>query len=321
MKKILALLLSLASMQATVAPMSRDNVTSNPINYSHLNDPDDHKEVCCTYSQERGNQLGEAGYEGTYSGMCCCMPSSTNYTCGYFSCFVWCGYGSCFCNSNALKLWFVCCYCCFIPCPAPCRDQEENVVQFHRLISDRKLNKQRRMKYIMTCIDRMHDINQDYLKHSGSRYEYYWPPPLHKCIDTHDEEVAQLLIKKGADVNKKSSKNHHWKFCEKDGETLKGWSGEYTPLHVAIFKGANNCTKLLIFAGADPDIACEDNKTPRWLANIFESSHIIDQAEHERSQSIQDMLITNMTKALCRIVDSYLTGREEEEGKETKSFS
>jgi len=308
MKKILALLLSLASMQTTLAPMSRDNVASNPIHDSHLNNPDDHKEVCCTYSEERVYYLWKGvRKKGTYSGMCCGMPSSTNYDCDTFLGIFRCGCGSCFCNSNAIELWFVCCWCCIIPCPALCRDHNEDIIQLDRLVSDRKLNKQRRMKYIVTCIDRMQDINQDYL-YSGSEHKYYWPPPLHNCIDKHDEEVAQLLIKKGADVNKKAFPAH-------------SLYAEYTPLHVAISSKAEGCIKLLIFAGADPDIECRDNKTPRWLAQAMGISSVNDAVDQKRLAIIQKALIVFMPKELHWVIDSYLTGKEKKESKETKSIN
>ena len=71
--------------------------------------------------------------------------------------------------------------------------------------------------------------------------------PLHEAANNGYVDVAKLLIKAGADINK--------------GDRI-GW----TPLHEAVRNGHENVANLLIEAGADINKGDGDGKTPLHLA-------------------------------------------------------
>ena len=68
--------------------------------------------------------------------------------------------------------------------------------------------------------------------------------PLHACIAlSRDLETVRILIDQGADVN-------------------MAQAGGYGPLHQAAAAGLLELTKILLEAGAKPDIHCDQGKTP-----------------------------------------------------------
>ena len=77
--------------------------------------------------------------------------------------------------------------------------------------------------------------------------------PLHACIAlSRDPETVRILIAQGADVN-------------------MAQAGGYTPLHQAAAAGLIEVTKILLEAGAKPDLRCDQGKTPADYAR--ERSH------------------------------------------------
>jgi ankyrin repeat protein len=68
--------------------------------------------------------------------------------------------------------------------------------------------------------------------------------PLHACIAlSRDLETVRILIAQGADVNMTQA-------------------GGYAPLHQAAAAGLEEVTKILLEAGAHPDMRCDRGKTP-----------------------------------------------------------
>jgi len=68
--------------------------------------------------------------------------------------------------------------------------------------------------------------------------------PLHACIAlSRDAETVRILIAQGADVN-------------------MAQAGGYTPLHQAAAAGLVEVAKILLEAGAKPDMRCDQGKTP-----------------------------------------------------------
>ena len=67
--------------------------------------------------------------------------------------------------------------------------------------------------------------------------------PLHACIAlSRDPETARILIAQGADVN-------------------MAQVGGYTPLHQAAAAGLVEVARILLEAGAKPDLRCDQGKT------------------------------------------------------------
>ncbi len=76
---------------------------------------------------------------------------------------------------------------------------------------------------------------------------------LHACIAlSRDPETVRTLIEQGADVN-------------------MAQAGGYTPLHQAAASGLVEVVKILLEAGAKPDMRCDQGKTPADYAR--ERSH------------------------------------------------
>jgi ankyrin repeat protein len=77
--------------------------------------------------------------------------------------------------------------------------------------------------------------------------------PLHACIAlSRDPETVRILIEQGADVNMTQA-------------------GGYCPLHQAAAAGLVDLVKILLEAGAKPDLRCDQGKTPADYAR--ERSH------------------------------------------------
>lgn len=73
--------------------------------------------------------------------------------------------------------------------------------------------------------------------------------PLHEAMNSHDNTIARLLIRHGADVNAKVT--------SKDG-FVDGW----TPLHFAVSSGDENIIRYLVRHGADASIRNDKGETP-----------------------------------------------------------
>ena len=80
--------------------------------------------------------------------------------------------------------------------------------------------------------------------------------PLHKAAFRNAEGVAELLISKGANVNAMS------KFKE-------------TPLHMAVFKNAEGMVALLINKGANVNAKDKDGKTPIYKAISYNAEGVV----------------------------------------------
>ncbi len=77
--------------------------------------------------------------------------------------------------------------------------------------------------------------------------------PLHACIAlSRSEQTVRILIDQGADVN-------------------MAQAGGYTPLHQAAAAGLVELTRILLEAGAKPDLRCNQGKCPADYAR--ERSH------------------------------------------------
>lgn len=81
--------------------------------------------------------------------------------------------------------------------------------------------------------------------------------PLHSACAVSNFEIAEILIKKGADVN------------------AKQMSG-VTPLHSAAHNGQTKLAKLLIENGADVNAKMEDGKTPLLMAEEINNNETIE---------------------------------------------
>ncbi len=81
--------------------------------------------------------------------------------------------------------------------------------------------------------------------------------PLHSACAISNYDIAELLIKNGADVNAKQ---------------MQG----VTPLHSAAHNGKIDLVKLLIENGADKQLKMDDGQTPLSMAEEKEFTDIID---------------------------------------------
>jgi uncharacterized protein len=86
--------------------------------------------------------------------------------------------------------------------------------------------------------------------------------PLHACIAlSRDPQTVRILIDQGADVN-------------------MAQAGGYTPLHQAAASGLIEVTKILLEAGAKPDLCCDRGKTPAEYARERSHSAVLQQLEN-----------------------------------------
>ena len=82
--------------------------------------------------------------------------------------------------------------------------------------------------------------------------------PLHACIAlSRNLQTARILVAQGADVNMEQA-------------------GGYTPLHQAAASGLVDITKMLLEAGAKPDIACHRGKKPADYARERNHDAVVD---------------------------------------------
>jgi ankyrin repeat protein len=82
--------------------------------------------------------------------------------------------------------------------------------------------------------------------------------PLHLAAGTGKAEVAEVLIRNGAEVNIKNSYHH------------------YTPLHLAALNGKKAVAELLINKGADVNAKSETGVTPLDLATEKGKKELVD---------------------------------------------
>jgi len=146
---------------------------------------------------------------------------------------------------------------------------------------------------------------------------------LYFAAYTRNARVIDQLIKKGAIVDVLASTP---KSLSIDDEIV---SINFTPLHAAIHapvlnvyvcQKAADCIRLLLNAGADPELG--SGSTPRELAEIAGFNRIIDEVEQERVVIVNGTLINKMPKELRTIICSYLTSNEDnKECEETKSLN
>ena len=97
-------------------------------------------------------------------------------------------------------------------------------------------------------------------------------------------DMAQLLLRLGAEADNKSENNIHTPLyyaahkghmgvvkvlldggANPNVETRNGW----TPLHSAVMEGHKDVAKLLLEAGADPTKEAKDGSTPVYVAYLF----------------------------------------------------
>lgn len=79
--------------------------------------------------------------------------------------------------------------------------------------------------------------------------------PLLMAITNHDTEMVELLIKNGANPNQPAA--------------IRTWP----PLHMAAFYGHPKITKLLLTAGANPNLTTQNGLTPLAIATFPENRH------------------------------------------------
>ncbi|MFE3775417.1 ankyrin repeat domain-containing protein [Streptomyces sp. NPDC059122] len=120
-------------------------------------------------------------------------------------------------------------------------------------------------------------------------------PLLVACRDGH-EEIARELIAAGADLNAteptfgavplhKAVYNGHTGITsllvKEPGIDLdfQGITNGYTPLHDALWHGHEECARVLIDAGARPDLTVHDGRTPADIAReSLGAAHLLTRA-------------------------------------------
>jgi ankyrin repeat protein len=91
--------------------------------------------------------------------------------------------------------------------------------------------------------------------------------PLHACIAlSRDCQTARILIAQGANVN-------------------TAQAGGYAPLHQAAAAGLEELTQILLEAGADPDMRCDQGKTPADYAQERHHAGVVQQLLEWRKET------------------------------------
>jgi ankyrin repeat protein len=127
--------------------------------------------------------------------------------------------------------------------------------------------------------------------------------PLHIAAAEGRVDVAELLVKHGADVNARNNNNStplHLAANAGVAELLIRHGAEvnvrdkdgFTPLHWAADKGHLDVARLLLEMGADPNIIDKENKTPLDIAR--EKGHenvarVIEELVKSKTLSILDV--------------------------------
>lgn len=81
--------------------------------------------------------------------------------------------------------------------------------------------------------------------------------PLYKAVERNDTHIMQLLLDRGAGLNKRDDFNQ-------------------TPLHVAAFGNRTSTLRLLLSRGAETNARDRNNKTPLDLARMVNHGEAIE---------------------------------------------
>ena len=98
------------------------------------------------------------------------------------------------------------------------------------------------------------------------RDRHYRLTPLTAAARNGHTSVVEILIEKGADVNKADKLGWMTPLAGKFGAGFQGIGGWMTPLGMAAFGGHINVVQLLLAKGAYPNMACGQGWTPLHCA-------------------------------------------------------
>jgi len=356
MKKIISLLLTITCMQTAATPMSRDS-SSSDLEYSLIDQSDDHKRTCCAC-----NGCNEASASGKECFGCFCSCTICFAPCAATCVNLACGpcESNCYWGSNAIEMCCCCCICCpgethnsgdkirlltehLSPVKKAALSGDPGPLEFFltrygatgenkqsitaRLIKETKddyANYTETKKFHNIVSRQIENIDPEKINEEIDISNYQSSDQLsrgtllHFAAHSQNSLLMERLIKKGAAIDTFTTTPTILKIHNHFDINIPM---KCTPLHAAIAGGSKACIQMSMFAGADSDIACHDNKMPRWLAQAMGLCSVIDEVDQKRFVVIQNALIVFMPKELHWVIDSYLTGRGKEEGKETKSIN
>jgi len=139
-----------------------------------------------------------------------------------------------------------------------------------------------------SLIDRGADLNAICKDYNEQRYEVKWTP-LHKAIYKGRQDIAILLLERGADTEPRSSRDRTALYLASsrrctdvvrqlisNGADLNAECPDidmyhnhvtWTPLHVAIYRGTPPIARMLLERGANPNAPDNSGATPLHLAS------------------------------------------------------